>query len=146
MDHLAHPARSYLATSTRCLLALLEQAQRTYAPRQTGLNSSFGTLKNGLLGGLSKVASPRRYFHLGYLETLLVRTVLAPALKAAKSDQESNAVLDLQRLKRAIPDVRTRVAPREDTALFILRLFVTSDDLLTQLVLGDAPGQGRKAA
>ena len=146
IDRLGHSGRGYLATSTRAMLAILEHAHQTCSSPETGEQSVFATLKKVLLAGLSKVAGARPYSRLSYLETLLLRTVLAAALSAAVSHQESNAILDLQRLKRAIPAGRTTLCQREQTARVLIRLLVTSDDTLTTLVRAEAPGAATEAA
>jgi hypothetical protein len=137
---------TYLATATRSMLAVLTAAHSRYAPREAGLKSTFVTLKKVLLEGLSKVASTRPYKRLGCLETILVRTALGAALKAAESHQESNAILGLQRLKRVIPAARIALNQREQAARFLIRLFVTSKGFLTTLVRAEVHGTDVEAA
>ena len=146
LKNLGHSARTYLALSTRAMLAILEATHRTYAPPGVGAKSVFKTLKNALLSGWVKLASKSRS-RLSYRETLLVRTALGVAVRAAESHHEDNAVLELRRLKHRLPGLpRAERNQREQQAHVLLRLFVTAGGHLTSVVRELAPGDALEAA
>lgn len=146
IDHLGHSGRCYLASSTRWLLAKLDQAHESFAPPKGGKKSLFVTLNHVLLESLTKVASARPYSSLTYLESLLLKTALGAALKAAQSHQESNAILGLQRLLRAIPAMRATLCRREQAARLFIKVLVTSNGLLTLIVKAETFGVNAEAA
>jgi hypothetical protein len=108
--------------------------------------SFFLTLKSVLLEGFSKLAGFRAVSRLTPIESLLLRTALDSAVQVAQIDGEDQAMVDLQRLRRSLPKIEMGRVPREHAARFVVRHFLSSGNLLTQLTADAVTGAGREAA
>ncbi len=144
IDAMTWSGRCGLAAAAKGVLNALDTLHDAYAGPDSKA-SIFRKMRAILLEGLSKL-SVRRTARLTASENLLLCTTMSAAISAAEADREDSAVVDLRRLREAMPAPSSGLAPCERAIDFVVRHFLRNNDLLVPLVQAAARGSRVEAA
>jgi hypothetical protein len=144
IDAMTWSGRCGLAAAAKGVLNALDTLHDAYAGPDSKA-SIFRKMRAILLEGLSKL-SVRRTARLTASENLLLCTTMSAALSAAQADHEDSAVLELQRLRGAMPAPSFGRKPRERAIDFVVRYFLGKNELLVPFVQAAARGSQIEAA